>query len=144
MSIPSGGRSLEAAIHDGDGALAVLVLHPHPQYGGDMDNHVVTAICGAMATRGATTIRFNFRGAGRSQGTYDNGRGEADDARAALKTLREAAPGAKILLAGYSFGAMIAAGVAAGAELASARPCIAACGLGAAAASWTPNCPRCS
>ena len=119
IGIVSGDLALEAAIHDGDGALAVLVLHPHPQYGGDMDNHVVTAICGAMAARGATTLRFNFRGAGRSQGAYDNGRGEADDARAALETLRSAAPGAKMLLAGYSFGAMIAAGVAAGAELAA-------------------------
>ncbi len=119
ITVASGELSLEAAIHDGDGALAALVLHPHPQYGGDMDNHVVTAICGAMADRGATTMRFNFRGAGRSQGTYDNGRGEADDARAALEALRAAAPGAKMVLAGYSFGAMIAAGVAVDAKLAA-------------------------
>lgn len=119
ISIASGELSLEAAIHDGDGALAALVLHPHPQHGGDMDNHVVTAMCGAMAAREATTLRFNFRGAGRSQGAYDNGRGEADDARASLEALRAAAPGAKIVLAGYSFGAMIAAGVAADAELAA-------------------------
>lgn len=119
ISIASGELSLEAAIHDGDGALAVLVLHPHPQYGGDMGNHVVTAICGAMAARGATTLRFNFRGAGRSQGAYDDGRGESDDARAALEALRDAAPGAKVVLAGYSFGAMIAAGVAPGAEAAA-------------------------
>lgn len=112
ISIASGALRLEGAIHDGAGTIAVLVLHPHPQYGGDMDNHVVTGVCAALAARGATTLRFNFRGAGRSEGSYDGGRGEADDADAALDRLRAAAPSAKIVLAGYSFGAMIAAAVA--------------------------------
>jgi hypothetical protein len=118
ISIVSGDLRLEAAIHDGDGTLAALVLHPHPQYGGDMDNHVVTSICGVFAARGATTLRVNFRGVGQSDGSYDNGRAEAADARAALAALREAAPEARIVLAGYSFGAMIAAAVAADAGLA--------------------------
>ncbi len=112
IAIASGNLSLEAAIHDGAGRLAAVVLHPHPRYGGDMDNHVVTAIAEALAARGASTLRFNFRGVGRSQGSFDGGPGEAADARAAIAALREAAPGAALLLAGYSFGAMIAASVA--------------------------------
>lgn len=112
LTVVSGDLNLEAALHDGDGGLAAVVLHPHPQYGGDMDNHVVTAIVGVLAGRGASTLRFNFRGTGRSGGSYDGGRGEADDARAAVAAAREAAPGAALLLAGYSFGAMIAAAIA--------------------------------
>lgn len=108
----SGDLTLEAAVASGDGKIAVLMLHPHPQYGGEMDNHVVTSVCAAMAQRGAATMRFNFRGAGCSEGAYDGGRGEADDARAAAAHLRAQAPNARLLLAGYSFGAMIAAAVA--------------------------------
>jgi hypothetical protein len=113
ITIESGGLQLEGALRDGDGALAALVLHPHPQYGGDMSNHVVMALCEALAGPGASTLRFNFRGTGRSDGAFDNGRGEADDARAAAAALRAAKPEAAFLLAGYSFGAMIAANVAA-------------------------------
>jgi alpha/beta superfamily hydrolase len=115
-SVTSGALRLEAAIRDGDGGLAAVVLHPHPLYGGDMDNHVVIAICDALAARGAATLRFNFRGAGRSDGAHDDGRGEASDARAAIALLREAAPHARLVVAGYSFGAMIAASVAADAS----------------------------
>jgi uncharacterized protein len=112
ITIDSDGMRLEGAIRDGDGDLAVLMLHPHPQYGGDMDNHVVMAVCEALASLGAATLRFNFRGAGGSEGSYDGGRGEASDARAAAAALRAANPGARLLLAGYSFGAMVAANVA--------------------------------
>ena len=113
ITITNGDLRLEAAVHDGEGAIAAVVLHPHPQYGGDMDNHVGMAITSALAARGATTIRFNFRGTGASTGTYDGGDGEASDARAAVAAAREAAPEAKLILAGYSFGAMIAAAIAA-------------------------------
>jgi alpha/beta superfamily hydrolase len=112
ISFRSDGLRLEGAIHDGAAALAAVVLHPHPQYGGDMDNHVVLAICAALAARGATTLRFNFRGAGRSEGRFDNGRGEAADARAGVAVARTAAPGVPLVLAGYSFGAMIAGAIA--------------------------------
>jgi alpha/beta superfamily hydrolase len=116
VTIENGGLRLEGAIRpaarDGDGALAAVVLHPHPQYGGDMSNHVVVAACEALAALGAATLRFNFRGTGRSEGAYDGGRGEAADARAAAAMLRTANPEAKFLLIGYSFGAMVAANVA--------------------------------
>jgi alpha/beta superfamily hydrolase len=116
--VESGGLRLEGMLHDGDGRLAAVMLHPHPQYGGDMDNHVVTAVCGALAAHGATTLRFNFRGTGRSEGRFDSGNGERDDARAAVAALREAAPNARLVVAGYSFGALIAAGIAGEYELA--------------------------
>lgn len=112
FTIESDGLRLEGALHEGGGDLLALVLHPHPQYGGDMHNHVVTAVCGALAEGGATTLRFNFRGTGRSEGAFDSGRGEADDARAAVAAMRALRPDARLLIAGYSFGAMIAATVA--------------------------------
>lgn len=112
FTIESDGLRLEGALREGDGDLLALVLHPHPQYGGDMHNHVVTAVCGALAESGATTLRFNFRGTGRSEGAFDSGRGEADNARAAVAAMRALRPDARLLLAGYSFGAMIAAAVA--------------------------------
>ncbi len=112
FSFESGGFRIEAALHEGGHALAAVVLHPHPQYGGDMDNHVVVALCRVLADAGATTLRFNFRGAGRSQGSFDGGRGEAADARAALNALGELRPEAGLVLAGYSFGAAVAAAIA--------------------------------
>jgi alpha/beta superfamily hydrolase len=72
----------------------------------------VVSVCRALAEAGATTLRFNFRGAGRSEGEFDSGRGEASDARAAVDALRALRPHGRLLLAGYSFGAMIAAGIA--------------------------------
>ena len=112
VSIPVGGLHVDARLHRGDPLkVAWVVLHPHPQYGGDMDNHVVMALCEALARRGSTTLRFNFRGTGRSEGAFDDGRGERLDAMAAVESLR--ALGAdRIGLAGYSFGAAIATSVA--------------------------------
>ena len=108
----SGELHLEGRVHAGDGNLAAVVLHPHPQYGGNMDNHVVVACSEALAGAGVASLRFNFRGAGRSEGTYDEGRGEREDALAAMFAMRTAHPSKGLLLAGYSFGAMIAATVA--------------------------------
>ena len=102
----SGPLELEAMIDRRDGARGVVVTHPHPVYGGSMDNHVVKAICLAYARSGYTTLRFNFRGAGRSQGQYDEGRGEQDDVRAAVALLKDRGM-VQIDLAGYSFGAWV-------------------------------------
>ncbi len=87
---------------------AAVVCHPHPQYGGDMDNSVVTAAVRGLAERGFATQRYNFRGVGGSEGSYGGGRGEIDDARAAVAWLRERAPQATICLGGYSFGSIVA------------------------------------
>jgi len=94
---------------------AVVVCHPHPLYGGSMDNNVVEAICQALAERSIAALRFNFRGAGRSEGTFGGGIAEQEDVRCAL-SLAASTPGInpeKIGLAGYSFGAGVAAPAAA-------------------------------
>jgi alpha/beta superfamily hydrolase len=69
-------------------ALLALLLHPHPQYGGTMNNRVIYHLYQAFTKRGFSTLRFNFRGVGRSQGRYDDGMGELSDAAAALDWLQ--------------------------------------------------------
>src|SRR5213592_681942 len=90
------------------GAPIALMLHPHPQYGGTMNNKVVYTLYQTFAQRGFSTLRFNFRGVGRSQGTFDRGEGELADAAAALDWLQGYNPNAaSCWVAGYSFGAWI-------------------------------------
>ncbi len=91
----------------------VLLCHPHPLYGGSMHSPVPLAIAKILAERGGGRVawaRFNTRGIGASGGSYDEGRGEVDDARAVLALLRNAAsdPGAPVTLCGHSFGASVA------------------------------------
>jgi len=85
---------------------AVIITHPHSLYGGSMHNPVVEAIRTAFNNNGYTTLRFNFRGVGNSQGNFDNGRGEQEDVRAAITYLIESGTTA-VNLAGYSFGAWV-------------------------------------
>lgn len=87
---------------------ACVVCHPHPLHGGTMHNHATYRIAKAVRARGGASLRFNFRGAGRSAGRHDAGRGEVDDARAALAWLAGRRPGLPLLAAGFSFGAMVA------------------------------------
>jgi alpha/beta superfamily hydrolase len=84
-----------------------VVCHPHPLFGGTMHNKVVFQIAKSLHQHGVPVLRFNFRGAGLSEGTHDKGRGEMDDVRAALDYLAATFPGAPILLAGFSFGAYV-------------------------------------
>ena len=91
----------------------VVICHPHPLYGGDMDNPVVVRVQEVCAGLGLATLRFNFRGVGGSGGAHAGGVGEQDDARAALEVLSRAT-GAPTAIAGYSFGSRIAALVACG------------------------------
>ena len=88
-----------------------VVCHPHPQFGGTMDNKVVQTLARAFVQVGWRSVRFNFRGIGASEGIWDEGRGEVDDALAVLAAFR-AAPAeaaARFLLAGFSFGGYVAA-----------------------------------
>ena len=85
---------------------AVIITHPHSLYGGSMRNPVVEAIRTAYKNNGFTTLRFNFRGVGNSQGNFDNGRGEQEDVRAAITFLIESGANA-VNLAGYSYGAWV-------------------------------------
>jgi alpha/beta superfamily hydrolase len=90
----------------------VVVCHPHPQAGGDMRNNVVVAIAEAVQALGIYALTFNFRGVGRSQGDYDGGFGEQSDAVAAIEYAAAMTGIERVGLAGYSFGAGVAAEVA--------------------------------
>jgi len=86
-----------------------LILHPHPQHGGTMNNRVVYTLYHIFAAAGFSVLRFNFRGVGRSQGSYDNGIGELSDAAAALDWLQGFNANARACwIGGFSFGAWIA------------------------------------
>ncbi len=85
-----------------------LLLHPHPQHGGTMNNRIVYTMFHAFTKRGFSALRFNFRGVGRSQGTYDRGEGELSDAASALDWLQTYNPNASACwIGGFSFGAWI-------------------------------------
>jgi uncharacterized protein len=90
-----------------DPPLVAVVCHPHPLFGGTMHNKVVFQAAKALHGRGIPVLRFNFRGAGLSEGAHDKGRGEQDDVRAALDYLAREFPGRPMLLAGFSFGAWV-------------------------------------
>ena len=89
-------------------AAFAVVCHPHPLHGGTMDNKVVTTVARTFHELGVPTVRFNFRGVGESEGVHDEGRGEVDDALAAVAAGRARWPGAALWLAGFSFGGRIA------------------------------------
>ncbi len=108
VTISGPGVSLEGRYQAGTGAGGVLITHPHPLYGGSMDNNVVWTAKQAFASRGAATLRFNFRGVGSSSGSFGQGLAEVADVKAALAYLASRTAG-PYLLAGYSFGAAVAA-----------------------------------
>lgn len=85
-----------------------VICHPHPIYGGTMTNKVVHMLARACNELGLPSVRFNYRGVGRSEGAYDEGRGETDDALAALDWAQERWPGAGLWLGGFSFGGAVA------------------------------------
>lgn len=85
-----------------------LILHPNPEHGGTMNNKVTYSLFQAYVSRGFSTLRFNFRGVGRSQGVFDCGEGELSDAASALDWMQEINPNAPyVWVAGFSFGAWI-------------------------------------
>lgn len=90
-----------------------LVCHPHPLYGGTMHNKVVFRAAKAAIQAGLPTLRFNFRGAGKSGGQFAQGVGEQDDVRAALDYLQTRFPGAPVCMMGFSFGSWVGLAVAA-------------------------------
>ncbi len=101
----SEGYGIEGRLATG-GARAVVVTHPHPLYGGDMENDVVTAIAEAFEQAGYTTLRFNFRGVGCSEGRYSDGIGEQEDLCAAVGYLNDCGY-ADVELSGYSYGTWV-------------------------------------
>lgn len=98
----------------GEPRRVAVVCHPHPLFGGTMHNKVVFQLAKTLHLHGAPVLRFNFRGAGLSEGRHDKGRGESGDVEAALNYLATEFPGKPILLAGFSFGAYVGLRVACG------------------------------
>ena len=94
--------------HSKENHAPIALLHPHPQHGGTMNNKVVYTLCHAFVRCGFSALRFNFRGVGRSQGTFDRGEGELSDAASALDWLQTYNPNASVCwIGGFSFGAWI-------------------------------------
>lgn len=117
VRFPASGVVLEGVLErpeSGGPFPAVAVCHPHPLYGGDMYNNVVAVICQALSGASVATLRFNFRGVGRSEGRHEDGVGEQADVRGALDFLQsaEGVDRGRLGLAGYSFGTRVAAPVA--------------------------------
>ena len=110
VTFDSGENLLEGVWLEGafDSGVACVVAHPHPQYGGSMDNNVVHALCQQLAHRGISALRFNFRGVGNSRGAYSGGVGEAADLVCAGRFCQSLGAGT-VYVAGYSFGAYVAA-----------------------------------
>lgn len=110
IPVPDGPRLEGRRALTGAGMGGFVLCHPHPLYGGDMDNPVVTRAAEVAQAAGYATLRFNFRGAGASEGVHDKGRGEQDDVRAAIDALATVLPaGTQVGVIGYSFGAAMAA-----------------------------------
>jgi alpha/beta superfamily hydrolase len=124
--LPGSAGKLEALLEepeDREPVEAALVCHPHPQHGGTMHNKVVYRLARGLRRAGCVVLRFNYRGVNLSEGAYDHGFGETDDARTALDWLRERYPGLPWSVAGFSFGARVTLRL--GCELAEARRLIA-------------------
>ncbi len=114
LSVAGPAGTLECALDapaDGPARGVAVICHPHPQHGGTMDNKVAQTLARALLQLGYRSVRFNFRGVGASEGGWDEGRGEVDDALAIVAALRQ--PGQPLVLAGFSFGGYVAAAAAA-------------------------------
>ncbi|MCG8471276.1 MAG: hypothetical protein MI742_05405 [Desulfobacterales bacterium] len=106
ITFTSGNVTLEGMLYNPGARKGVVVTHPHPLYGGDMDNPVVLVITESYRKAGYATLRFNFRGAGGSEGQYEEGTGETSDLLAAVERLK--AEGVEeVVCSGYSFGTWI-------------------------------------
>ncbi|MBL8512753.1 MAG: alpha/beta fold hydrolase [Betaproteobacteria bacterium] len=100
---------IEAAVQTPESPRAVAIIaHPHPLFGGTMDNKVATTLARACAEAGAAAWRFNFRGVGQTAGTHDDGRGETDDLIAVAHHAMAQQPGLPLWLCGFSFGGAVA------------------------------------
>jgi alpha/beta superfamily hydrolase len=110
LMIPGPAGRLEALLEEPDQppTMATLVCHPHPQHGGTMHNKVVYRLARGLRREGSVVLRFNYRGVNLSEGAYDKGVGEVEDARACLAVLRERYPDLPYQIAGFSFGSRIA------------------------------------
>jgi alpha/beta superfamily hydrolase len=102
----SGHFTLEGLYSPSEGSSGAIITHPHPLMGGDMWNNIVELLVSALYSHGCSTLRFNFRGVGLSEGVYDNGNGEQEDVISA-RIFMEENEKTNLILAGYSFGAVV-------------------------------------
>jgi len=116
VTLKGAAGQIEALIEEGlaDGPFSAhgyvaVICHPHPLYGGTMDNKVVSTLARVYRELGITSLRFNFRGVGASGGEHDEARGEVDDLCLVSEWLLAEYPGSQLLLAGFSFGSAIVA-----------------------------------
>ena len=108
-TIPGAAGAIEIAAHIPEApAVLAVIAHPHPLFGGTMDNKVVTTLDKVLRERGAATFRFNFRGVGASQGAHDEGGGETEDMLRVIAHARLLGAGVPLFLSGFSFGGAIA------------------------------------
>ncbi len=110
LFIPSRSIQLEAILREPRGQPTrgcAVICHPHPMYGGTMDNRVVFRIAKAAVEAGIAALRFNFRGVGASSGSFDEGVGEQDDVRSVIDWLQARFTGLPLALAGFSFGSWV-------------------------------------
>ncbi len=108
--IAGAAGAIEVAAHVSDVRAPVaiaVVAHPHPLFGGTMDNKVATTLARALFDAGAATYRFNFRGIGKTEGVHDDGRGETADLLTVVAHASATHLGAPLWLAGFSFGAAV-------------------------------------
>jgi alpha/beta superfamily hydrolase len=120
------GLALEGLFNRGaEGRGGIILCHPHPQYGGDMYNNVIGGLHGALVQGGFSTLRFNFRGGGGSEGGYGEGVKEVEDVRGAVDfIMAERGTDVPLYLLGYSFGAYVGVKGEAGDERIKALICI--------------------
>ena len=125
IMFPSGDLALEGTLHlpAAEGRFpGVVICHPHPRYGGDMYNVIVATLAQSLCAAGIAAMRFNFRGVDMSEGSFDGGNGEIQDAEEALNylSLSENVDASRVGIAGYSFGAAVAMAAASRSNLAQA------------------------
>ncbi|MDH3429274.1 MAG: alpha/beta fold hydrolase [Gammaproteobacteria bacterium] len=145
LSLPGPAGSLEAILDmppDAEAPVgAAVVCHPHPQHGGTMHNKVAHTLARAFARSGFATLRFNFRGTEGSDGKFDNGIGEFDDALAAVDWMRERYADLPLWLSGFSFGAAIAVRAAVATDVSGLISVAPAIYRFAGALDGQPRCP---
>ena len=142
ISIAGEAGALEAIVEDPgvQGPSYGVICHPHPLYGGTMDNKVVTTVARALQETGIPTLRFNFRGVGASAGAFDQGVGETADADAVAAWGAERWAGRSLVIAGFSFGGYVALRLAQQ-RLPRCLITIAPAIQGFAASTAVPHCP---
>jgi len=123
LILPGPAGALELSVNlpePGEARPGIVILcHPHPQHGGTMHNKVITMLDRSMHELGLTTVKFNFRGVGKSQGAFDNGVGETNDLLTVVNWVTQSHPAEALWLAGFSFGSYVV--VRAAAQLSLAR-----------------------